>query len=222
MAVVSLDDDTPPRFFDHWERIAEAIGSLPDRGDYPTQDAYLKATASAQRQIEKAIQSLAEAGAITYSGQARKGIKAEYALALDPSIGWVCKGMRLDQKDGRLKGVWEPVDRDSARPKKSEIARPKKSPKPDQKSREVPTKKVGPMITQEPPQEQGSGARSPQVVKSPALDLAEPIEQKPMAEEMTCSTCLRRRYRDEMTRTGVGAWICAGCAKATAAKEKAS
>lgn len=173
MANISLDADAPPRFFDRWETLADAIGSLPDRKDFETEEAYVKALSSSRRQIEKALQSLAAAGAIAYSGHARKGVKAEYALSLDPDVGWLCRGMERDKHDGRLKGKWEPFDRASARPKKSVSARPKKSPEPDQKSREVPTKKVGPMSTQEQPQEQGTGSRSPQATNSPAAEARE-------------------------------------------------
>lgn len=73
MALMSLDGDEPPRFFAEWKALASAIGIDPEGNEE-----------LARRNTLKVLSGLKRAGAIVPSGQARTGVRAEYALALDP------------------------------------------------------------------------------------------------------------------------------------------
>ncbi len=75
MANTALDADTPPVYFGGWEALAAALGC----------DVEAKPE-NARRTAVRALSALAQAGPIISSGQARTGVRAEYALALDPSV----------------------------------------------------------------------------------------------------------------------------------------
>lgn len=81
MAVTALDSDRPPVYYGGWEAVARALG-LDLEGN----------PASAKRTTVKALTALTEAGAITSSGTARAGIRAEYALNLAPGTTYVPSG----------------------------------------------------------------------------------------------------------------------------------
>lgn len=75
MANISLDADTPPVYFGGWEALANALGAdLEGKRE------------SARRTAVRVLGALTKSGAIVSSGQARTGVRAEYALALDPSV----------------------------------------------------------------------------------------------------------------------------------------
>ncbi|WP_121866531.1 hypothetical protein [Glutamicibacter nicotianae] len=81
MANISLDSGAPPVYFGGWEALAAALGADPEgKRD------------SARRTAVRVLGSLAKAGAIVSSGQARTGVRAEYALALDPSFTFLPVG----------------------------------------------------------------------------------------------------------------------------------
>ena len=71
MALATIDQDEPPRYWDGWQNIARALGANMQEPD------------SARQTAMRALGALAKAGAIVSSGQARAGVRAEYALALD-------------------------------------------------------------------------------------------------------------------------------------------
>lgn len=81
MAVTALDSDRPPVYYGGWEAVAQALG-LDLEGN----------RASAKRTTAKALTALTEAGAITSSGTARAGVRAEYALNLTPGTTYVPSG----------------------------------------------------------------------------------------------------------------------------------
>lgn len=74
MANVAMDERNPPVYFGGWEALASAIGS-PESSK----------TENRQRSASRVLTALARAGAIVSSGQARPGVRAEYALTLDPA-----------------------------------------------------------------------------------------------------------------------------------------
>ncbi len=91
MANTSLDADTPPVYFGGWEAVAGALAL----GGKP---------ATVKRTTLQVLAELAQAGAITSSGSAHSGVRAEYALNLEP-------GHRY-QPVTRGRGVkWEAVKR---------------------------------------------------------------------------------------------------------------
>ena len=81
MAVTALDSDRPPVYYGGWEAVAQALG-LDLEGN----------RASAKRTTVKALTALTEAGAVTSSGTARAGVRAEYALNLVPGTTYVPSG----------------------------------------------------------------------------------------------------------------------------------
>lgn len=81
MAVTALDSDRPPVYYGGWEAVAQALG-LDLEGN----------RASAKRTTVKALTALTEVGAITSSGMARAGVRAEYALNLTPGTTYVPSG----------------------------------------------------------------------------------------------------------------------------------
>jgi len=96
MANVALDQAVPPVYFGGWEAGATAIGMDPE-----------KKPASSKETFRQAMSLLRAAGAVVTSGQARAGVRAEYALALDPKVTYLPLGA------GR--GIsWSEVRRDKA------------------------------------------------------------------------------------------------------------
>lgn len=81
MANTALDGDAPPRYFGGWEALACALGF--DVEGNPD---------SAERNTKKALSALVKVGAITSSGTARAGVRAEYALNLVPGHTHVPSG----------------------------------------------------------------------------------------------------------------------------------
>ncbi|MFS0717578.1 hypothetical protein ABC337_11495 [Arthrobacter sp. 1P04PC] len=81
MANTALDADNPPVYFGGWTAVAEALGY----------DAEGK-RANAKEQFRRALSSLVAAGAVVSSGQARLGVRAEYALTLDPQLTYLPSG----------------------------------------------------------------------------------------------------------------------------------
>lgn len=75
MANMALDADKPPVYFGGWVAVASALGL----------DCEAK-RANAQEQFRRTIAGLATSGAVVSSGQAKLGVRAEYALALDPDM----------------------------------------------------------------------------------------------------------------------------------------
>lgn len=75
MANMALDADKPPVYFGGWEAVASALG-LDCEGR----------RRSAEEVYRKTLASLGAAGAVVSSGQAKLGVRAEYALALDPAM----------------------------------------------------------------------------------------------------------------------------------------
>lgn len=87
LANVALDQDVPPVYFGGWEAAAAAIGMDPERK-----------RASSKETFRQAMSLLREAGAVVTSGQARAGVRAEYALALDPTVTFLPVGTGRDIK----------------------------------------------------------------------------------------------------------------------------
>ncbi|NMR29934.1 hypothetical protein [Crystallibacter degradans] len=73
MANVSMDGDTPPVYWGGWESLAKAVGQTTE--DKPE---------TARRTAVRVLSALCKAGALVSSGQARPGVRAEYAVTLDP------------------------------------------------------------------------------------------------------------------------------------------
>jgi len=191
MANVSLDADQPPLYFGGWEALAVAMGLSPDRDD-PNE--------SARKQIVKALKVLTDAGVVVSTGAARRGVRAEYALALDPTIAWRCTGLRRDQSDGILKGTWEKANRSSPKVQRHQngvptwdqngvATRHQNGPEPD-------TKTVPPRSTEEPPKEQARNT-SPQAVKSPGpVDNAAGLTESQNRERQL--KALREKFPDQI------------------------
>lgn len=94
MANISLDKDFPPVFFGYLQDLATAIGLT--RGNASPE--------SVRASVMKVLSGLRKAGAIVSSGQARTGIKANYALALDHETTFEPVGRGRDL-------TWKPVKR---------------------------------------------------------------------------------------------------------------
>ncbi|WP_426735574.1 hypothetical protein [Glutamicibacter sp. 2E12] len=94
MANISLDKDCPPVFFGDLQDMATAIGL--SRGTANPE--------SVRASVMKILSGLRKAGAIVSSGQARTGIRANYALSLDLETTFepVGKGRSVQ---------WKPVKR---------------------------------------------------------------------------------------------------------------
>lgn len=99
MANVTIDQHTPPVYFGGWEALAAALGLDVDDTE--------KGQANAKRSTLRVLSALAKAGGIVSSGQARAGVRAEYALALDPDKTYrpVGKGREV---------TWEAVPRSTS------------------------------------------------------------------------------------------------------------
>lgn len=101
MALIALDADKPPVYFGGWKAVAEALG-LDTEGK----------RASSQEAFRQTIAQLTSAGAVVSSREARLGVRAEYALTLDPGQSYA----KWDHgKAGNGRGIsWEPVPRDTS------------------------------------------------------------------------------------------------------------
>ena len=66
MANTARDNDTPPVYYGGWEALAHALGQDPDE--------------TGKRTALRDLAALAKVGAATSSGNAHKGVRAEYAL----------------------------------------------------------------------------------------------------------------------------------------------
>ncbi|WFR84653.1 hypothetical protein [Arthrobacter sp. Y-9] len=84
MSSQARDDDRPPVFWGQREELAHAIGVGPDNAD------------AAGRAVRRALKDLQNAGAITWSGQAYRGVGSSYALCLDPTVRWRPTGSGRD------------------------------------------------------------------------------------------------------------------------------
>lgn len=80
MASLSMDSAKPPVFFGDRGDLAWAIGA-PIRNEE-----------AAQKAVQEVIKELRRDGAIVWSGQARAGVKASYALALEFEHTWLPVG----------------------------------------------------------------------------------------------------------------------------------
>ena len=80
MAVKSMDDDVPPRYWGGWENLAVVLGHGTSKPE------------TARVLTNRTLSALSKAGAIVSSGQARQGVRAEYALALHPSLTCIPTG----------------------------------------------------------------------------------------------------------------------------------
>ncbi|MCA4132948.1 hypothetical protein [Arthrobacter sp. M4] len=90
MALVSMDNGNPPKYFAGRDDLAAALGkevpAKPDDADLsPEAEAARKARASVHEIVRKAVARLAREGAIVSSGDARFKNRAEYSLHLDRS-----------------------------------------------------------------------------------------------------------------------------------------
>ncbi|MFC7402908.1 hypothetical protein [Citricoccus sp. GCM10030269] len=106
MSNTALDADCPPVYFAGWEDVARSM----DLGGKPT---------TAKRATLQVLSKLSDAGAITSSGSAHSGVRAEYALNLDPD--------HLYEPIGRGRNVqWKEIKRVSlthTQSKDSELAK---------------------------------------------------------------------------------------------------
>jgi hypothetical protein len=82
MANMALDADKPPVYFGGWEAVASALG-LDCEGK----------RSSSKEVYRQTLAALVTAGAVVSSGQAKLGIRAEYALALDPAMTFQPAGL---------------------------------------------------------------------------------------------------------------------------------
>lgn len=87
MANESRDGDTPPIYFGGWEALAHALGANVQGNPE-----------SARKTAMRALGMLGKAGAIVSSGQARSGVRANYAIALDPAYTFLPTGKGRDVK----------------------------------------------------------------------------------------------------------------------------
>lgn len=102
MANIAKDTDTPSVYWGGWRDLAAAVGA----------DCEAKPE-SAKRTAMKILKALSSQGVIVSSGNARQGVRAEYALALDPKVTYRPTG------DGRSV-KWAPVDRADPRVNKTD------------------------------------------------------------------------------------------------------
>lgn len=87
MALVSMDNGSPPRYFAGRDDLAAALGkrlpAKPDESDHSSEaEAARKARASVYEVVRKAVARLVKEGAIVSSGDARFRNRAEYSLHL--------------------------------------------------------------------------------------------------------------------------------------------
>jgi hypothetical protein len=89
MALVSMDNGNPPKYFAGRDDLAAALGkSLPEKPHdddvSPAAEAARKARASTYEVIRKAVAKLVQRGVVVSSGDARFRTRAEYSLHLTP------------------------------------------------------------------------------------------------------------------------------------------
>ena len=134
MALTALDADKPPVYFGGWAAVAEALGLDPD-----------KKHASASEVFRKTLAALVKAGAVVSSGHARQGVRAEYALALDPAVTFA----PLDSgRNGSGRGVsWLEIPRDISRESRES------EPSPNESLPQLPQQIVAPHPNESLPQE---------------------------------------------------------------------
>lgn len=114
MANTALDADKPPVYFGGWVAVAEALG-LDPHGK----------RSSASEVFRKTLAALVKAGAVVSSGQARLGVRAEYALALDPAETFEAAD---SGKSGNGRGVtWKVVPRGASRESRESRTSPNNS-----------------------------------------------------------------------------------------------
>ncbi len=146
MALIALDADKPPVYFGGWKAVADALGLDTENK-----------RASSQEAFRQTIAKLSVAGAVISSGEARLGVRAEYALTLDPGQSYA----KWDHgRDGNGRGVtWEPVPRDKS-PNETlpHVPQQNVAPTPNETLPHVPQQNIGnspnetlpPMSTEEP------------------------------------------------------------------------
>ncbi|GAB3621792.1 hypothetical protein GCM10027417_30540 [Glutamicibacter endophyticus] len=113
MCLSAKDDDIPRTYWGGLEPIANAVGA--DWQGNP---------ASAKRTAMKIIKSLTDAGLIVSSGQARMGVRAEYAITLDPKLTYRPIGSGRAVK-------WEPVPRADPRVNETDTLQGERNGHPD-------------------------------------------------------------------------------------------
>lgn len=94
MAHKSMDDALPPLYYNGWENLAIAGGLTKGSA----------ATKTIQNNTQRVLRELKAAGVIVASGQARAGVRENYALALHPEVTY--------EPEGTGRNVtWKPVKR---------------------------------------------------------------------------------------------------------------
>ncbi|WP_248760236.1 hypothetical protein [Pseudarthrobacter sp. SSS035] len=126
MANMALDADKPPVYFGGWQAVASALG-LDCEGRRK----------SAEEVYRKTLASLGTAGAVVSSGQAKLGVRAEYALALDPAMTFEPAGTGRNIK-------WIPLPR-TGRPNETlpQVPQQNVAPLPNETLGHVPQQNVG-------------------------------------------------------------------------------
>jgi hypothetical protein len=126
MANMALDADKPPVYFGGWQAVASALG-LDCEGRRK----------SAEEVYRKTLASLGTAGAVVSSGQAKLGVRAEYALALDPAMTFEPAGTGRNIK-------WIPLPR-TERPNETlpQVPQQNTAPPPNETLGHVPQQNVG-------------------------------------------------------------------------------
>ncbi|WP_369044712.1 hypothetical protein [Sinomonas sp. P10A9] len=173
MALVAKDSDQPPRYWGTWQDIAKAMGHEPGREDE-------KAWESARKLEERAIRALVRTGVIvsTKAASKEKGIRAEYALALEPDRTWRCVRLEKGAEDGIVRGVWEPSLREQMVPTQGNKSFPVKGTDGSSSG----NKSTGPRSSQEPDQEQSQDNITSQSDLTSARAREEAERQRQMAE----------------------------------------
>jgi len=97
----------PPVYYGNWENLAHAMGRPVPTGDLT--DAEKKRKATAASEVSRVRRALVEMGALIRGPRPRIEVNAEYALALDPAVGYTFSG------SGRAI-TWSSVQRRDPRP----------------------------------------------------------------------------------------------------------
>jgi hypothetical protein len=93
MAKMTKDDAQPPVYYAGWEVLSMSLGL-----DYRARPE------SAKRNVMATLGKLRSAGAVVSSGSAHSGVRAEYALCLNPETGYAPEGVGRNV-------TWIPVER---------------------------------------------------------------------------------------------------------------
>jgi hypothetical protein len=80
MALTSLDDQAPPRYWGGWAALATAAGALVPEGCHTCPEC--PACQAAQRVVRRAVAQLVAAGALRRTDRPRRGRNAEYELLI--------------------------------------------------------------------------------------------------------------------------------------------